>query len=63
MNTGDGLTDSMHGLSSTELPFFPATRLGVLALVLEQPRLYYLELPGQVKSVVDWRDFYFKTYM
>ncbi|CAL5379096.1 unnamed protein product [Camellia sinensis] len=32
--TGDGLTDSMHGLSSTE-----------------------------VKSVVDWRDFYFKTYI
>ncbi|XP_028070152.1 membrane-associated progesterone-binding protein 4 isoform X3 [Camellia sinensis] len=31
---GDGLTDSMHGLSSTE-----------------------------VKSVVDWRDFYFKTYI
>ncbi|KAG5524416.1 hypothetical protein RHGRI_031162 [Rhododendron griersonianum] len=32
--TGDGLTDSLHGLSST-----------------------------QVKSVVDWRDFYFKTYI
>ncbi|XP_052209487.1 membrane-associated progesterone-binding protein 4 [Diospyros lotus] len=32
--TGDGLTDSLHGLSSTE-----------------------------VKSVVDWRDFYFKTYI
>ncbi|XP_058189046.1 membrane-associated progesterone-binding protein 4 [Rhododendron vialii] len=32
--TGDGLTDSLHGLSST-----------------------------QVKSVVDWRDFYFRTYI
>ncbi|KAL6985632.1 Membrane-associated progesterone-binding protein 4 [Sarracenia purpurea var. burkii] len=32
--TGDGLTDSLHGLSSTE-----------------------------VKSVVDWRDFYFRTYI
>lgn len=32
--TGDGLTDSLHGLSSPE-----------------------------VKSVVDWRDFYFKTYI
>lgn len=31
--TGDGLTDSLHGLSSSE-----------------------------VKSVVDWRDFYFRTY-
>ncbi|XP_031397355.1 membrane-associated progesterone-binding protein 4 isoform X2 [Punica granatum] len=32
--TGDGLTDSLHGLSSTE-----------------------------VKSIVEWRDFYFKSYM
>ncbi|XP_077228710.1 membrane-associated progesterone binding protein 4 [Tasmannia lanceolata] len=32
--TGDGLTDSLHGLSSTE-----------------------------VKSVVDWRDFYFRSYI
>ncbi|XP_038724835.1 membrane-associated progesterone-binding protein 4 [Tripterygium wilfordii] len=32
--TGDGLTDSLHGLSSTE-----------------------------VKSVVEWRDFYFRTYI
>ncbi|XP_019249237.1 PREDICTED: membrane-associated progesterone-binding protein 4 [Nicotiana attenuata] len=31
--TGDGLTDSLHGLSSAE-----------------------------VKSIVDWRDFYFRTY-
>ncbi|KAL3502440.1 hypothetical protein ACH5RR_036889 [Cinchona calisaya] len=32
--TGDGLTDSLHGLSSSE-----------------------------VKSVVEWRDFYFRTYI